>query len=66
MGAIPAGASVLQALPIVAAATAAGAVVDAIHGLVLVWVVLRTLRGPRIDHTGRPVARHDGGSEDGT
>jgi hypothetical protein len=41
MGAIPAGASLLQALPIVVAATAAaGAVVGAIHGLVLVKVVL--------------------------
>jgi len=40
MGAIPAGASVLQALPIVVAATAAaGAVVGAIHGLVLVKIV---------------------------
>lgn len=41
MGAIPVGASVLQALPIVVAATTlAGAVVGAIHGLVLVKVVL--------------------------
>jgi len=41
MGAIPAGASVLQAIPIVVAAvTAAGAVVGAIHGLVLVKVLL--------------------------
>jgi hypothetical protein len=41
MGAIPTGASVLQALPIVVAATAAaGAVVGAIHGLVLVKVLL--------------------------
>jgi len=42
MGAIPAGASVLQALPLVAAATAAaGAVVGAIHGAVLVKVLLK-------------------------
>lgn len=41
MGAVPAGASVLQALPIVVAATTlAGAVVGAIHGLVLVKIVL--------------------------
>jgi hypothetical protein len=41
MGAIPAGASVLQALPIVVAATvAAGAVVGAIHGVMLVKVLL--------------------------
>ncbi|MCX6030709.1 MAG: hypothetical protein NT169_15610 [Chloroflexi bacterium] len=41
MGAIPTGASVLQALPIVVAATAAaGAVVGAIHGLVLVKALL--------------------------
>ena len=41
MGSIPAGASLLQALPIVVAATAAaGAAVGAIHGLVLVKVVL--------------------------
>ena len=41
MGSIPAGANVWQALPIVVAATAAaGAVVGAINGLVLVKVVL--------------------------
>ena len=41
MGAIPAGASVLQAVPIVVAAvSAAGAIVGAIHGLVLVRVLL--------------------------
>jgi hypothetical protein len=41
MGAIPAGASMLQALPIMIAATAtAGAVVGAIHGLVLVKALL--------------------------
>lgn len=41
MGAIPAGASVWQALPIVVAATAAaGAVVGAIHGLILVKALL--------------------------
>jgi hypothetical protein len=41
MGAIPAGASMLQALPIIIAATApAGAVVGAIHGLVLVKALL--------------------------
>jgi len=41
MGAIPAGASVLQAIPIVVAATAVtGAVVGAIHGLVLVKMLL--------------------------
>jgi hypothetical protein len=41
MGAIPAGASVLQALPIVVAATvAAGAVVGAIHGVILVKALL--------------------------
>jgi hypothetical protein len=44
MGAIPAGAGLLQALPIVIAATAAaGAVVGAIHGLVLVRVMLPPL-----------------------
>jgi hypothetical protein len=41
MGSIPAGASVMQAVPIVVAATAAaGAVVGAIHGAVLVKVLL--------------------------
>jgi len=41
MGSIPAGASVLQAVPIVVIATAAaGAVVGAIHGLILVKVLL--------------------------
>jgi hypothetical protein len=41
MGAIPTGASVLQAAPIVVAAvSAAGAVVGAIHGLVLAKVLL--------------------------
>jgi cytochrome bd-type quinol oxidase subunit 2 len=44
MGAIPAGASVLQAAPFVVAATAAaGAVVGAIHGLALVRVLLTGL-----------------------
>lgn len=42
MDAIPPGAGVLQAIPIVVAATAlAGAVVGAIHGLILVRVLLR-------------------------
>lgn len=41
MGSIPTGASVIQAIPIVVAATAAaGAVVGAIHGAVLVKVLL--------------------------
>ena len=47
LGAIPAGASVLQALPIVVAATtAAGAVVGAIHGLVLVKALRCPIRFP--------------------
>lgn len=46
MGSIPAGASVAQAVPIVVAATtAAGAVVGAIHGLVLVKVLLERRGG---------------------
>ncbi len=42
MGSIPAGASVVQAVPVVVAATAAaGAVVGAVHGAVLVRVLLK-------------------------